>query len=87
VRRAGQVAWREHRLAAGLLYPAGGLAGVVVLVKVGDEHACSWCGLRAASATLPSQTASPATATATMTQIAVTDPFMLRLLVRSGPPG
>jgi hypothetical protein len=38
VRRLGQVARHEYRLAAGLLHPAGGLPGVVVLVEVGDEH-------------------------------------------------
>jgi hypothetical protein len=41
--------------------------------------------LRAASATLPSQTASPATATATMIQIAVADPLVSRLLVPFRP--
>jgi hypothetical protein len=44
--RVGQVARHEHRLAAGLLYPAGGLPRVVVLVEVGDEHVGAFPGER-----------------------------------------
>jgi len=34
VLRVGQVAWHQHRPAAGLLDPAGGLLSVVMLVEV-----------------------------------------------------
>jgi hypothetical protein len=36
----------QHRLAAGLLYPAGGLPRIIVLVEVGDEHVGAFPGKR-----------------------------------------
>ena len=91
-RRAGAVPRPAGVTPGGCRFPARGALPVVTGPAGSPSPAWRrWrpgpatCGLRAASATLPSQMTSPATATATMIQIAVADPFTscLRARLRS----